>query len=93
MYTPANTAVTAAFTTIDTAASIATCRAKSSEMKISRTIWTYRLPRGHISNFIAMANCIKLKLPGLDARDVLLTKRQYGNTTAASSATTIQYYY
>ena len=39
------------------------------------------------------ANCSKLKLPGLDERDVRLSKRQYVNTTAASSTTAIQYYY
>ena len=36
-----------------------------------------------------MVNSIKLKLPGLDERDVLLTNRQYGNTTAASSTAPI----
>ena len=40
-----------------------------------------------------MANCIKLKLPGLDERDILLAERQYVNTTAAGCITAIQYYY
>ena len=40
-----------------------------------------------------MANCIKLKLLGLYERNVLLTKRQYINTTAGSNTTAIRYYY
>ena len=41
-----------------------------------------------------MADCIKLKLPKLDKRDVLWTKKQYANTAAApNNITTIQYFY
>ena len=36
-----------------------------------------------------MANCIKLKLPGLGERDVQLTKRQYANTNTTTSTTAI----
>ena len=43
----------------------------------------------YISNVITMANCIKLKLLGLDERDVQLTKRQYFNTTAATSTSAV----
>jgi hypothetical protein len=57
----------------------------SNEMTISRSIRTCRLSNGHISNLIAMANCSKFKLPGLDERDVPLIKRQCVNTTAARS--------
>ena len=35
------------------------------------------------------ANCIQLKLPGLDERDVLLTKRQYVNITTVTSTTAV----
>ena len=42
---------------------------------------------------IAMANCIKLRLPELDERGVLLTRRQTVNTTATSSTTAFQFYY
>ena len=45
-------------------------------MKILKAIRTYKLPKGHINSVIAMANCIKLKLPGLDERDVQLTACQ-----------------
>ena len=42
-----------------------------------------------ISNVTTTANCIKLKLLGLDERDILLTKRQYVNTTAVTRTTAI----
>ena len=65
----ANSTVTATFTTTTTTASIATaCKAKSIEIKILRCIWTHRLSNAHISNVIAMAKRIKLKLPGFDDR-------------------------
>ena len=43
---------------------------------------------GYQKDMSAMANCIKLKLPGLDKSDVQLTKKQWINTTAASSTIT-----
>ena len=49
----------------------------------------YRLSKEHISSVIAMAICIKLKLPGLNEKDVLLTQRQYVSRTAATSSTSI----
>ena len=49
---------------------------------------TYRLSKGHISNAIATANCIKLKLLELDERDVILIKRQYVNTITSNTNTT-----
>ena len=52
--------VTATFITITATSNATTCRVKSNEMKISRSIQKYRLSKGHISNVIAMANCIKL---------------------------------
>ena len=86
--------VAATLTTTTITTSIATtCKVKSIEMKISRSICTYTLSKGHSSNVVAMGNCMKLKLPGLDERDVLLTKRQIRNTAAASNTTAIQYYY
>ena len=41
------------------------------------------------SKVILMANCNNLKLSGIEEKDVLLTKRQYANTTDASSTTSI----
>ena len=37
-----------------------------------------------------MVTCIKLKFPGLDERDVQLTRRHYVNITAATRTTTIR---
>ena len=51
-------------------------------MKLSRSIQTFKLSKGHISSVITMANCIKLKLPGLYERNVLVTKREQVNDTA-----------
>ena len=48
-----------------------------------------KLSKGYIGNGIEAANCIKLKLPELDERNLQLTKRQYINTTAATSTTAI----
>ena len=52
-------------------------------------MFRHMLSKGHIDNVIATANCIKLKLPGLDERDDQLTKRQYVYTTAAASTCAI----
>ena len=46
---------------------------------------------GHISNIIAKAICVKLKLLLLDERDIQLKKKQYINTTAATCATAIAF--
>ena len=48
----------------------------------------YRLSKGHISNVIATANCIILKLLGLDERDPPLIKRQYVKTITSNISTT-----
>ena len=63
-----NTVATTVTTTTNTTTySIAiTCKVKSIKIKLSGSVWIYRLSKGHISNVIAMANCIKLKLLGLD---------------------------
>ena len=66
-----------------------TCMVKRIKMKISKIIWIYRLSKGHFSNVIVTANCIKLELAELDERDVLLTERQYVNTTSATSTSAI----
>jgi hypothetical protein len=39
----------------------------------------------YIDNVIAMADCIKLKLPGRDKEDVQVTKRQYVGTIPGTS--------
>ena len=58
-------------------------------------VWVHCLLTRRIShekinrNAIAMAKCIKLKLLGLFKRNVQLTKRQYVNTTSATTTTTI----
>ena len=46
-----------------------------------------RPSKRHIINIIGTVNYISL---GLDKKDVLLTERQYVNTTATSSTTCIQ---
>ena len=89
VHTTVNTTATAIFTTANTASIATTCRAKSIGIKISRSIWTYRLSKRYISNVISMANHVRLKLPGLDERNVLLTKRQYINTSTNSSIVAI----
>ena len=48
---------------------------------------TYRLSKGHISNVVGTANCIKLKPLGLDERNVLLIKRQYVNAFTSNIST------
>ena len=73
MNATANANVTATFTVAVTTSITTTCRATNIEMKISRNIRTCKLSKGHISNVIAMANCIKFKLSGLDGRDFELT--------------------
>ena len=98
VHTTANTTTTTNSTTTSNAA---TCRAESIEINISRSIRTYRLSKGHASwsswTFLYQVetffDCIKLKLLGLDMRNVLLTKRQNINTTAVRSTIAIQYYY
>ena len=74
MHTTANAIITATFTTTTTTSIATICKAKSTEMKILIGICVYRLLEGHISNVLAMANCIKLELPRIDERDVLVTK-------------------
>ena len=49
---------------------------------------TYRLSKGHISNVIATAKCVKLKPLKLDERNILLIKRQYANTITSNVNTT-----
>ena len=91
MNATANANVTATFTVAATTSITTTCRATNIEMKISRNIRTCKLSKGHISNVIAMANCIKFKLSGLDGRDFSID--QLVNTTAASSTAAIIFYY
>jgi len=62
--TTADTTVTATFTIIITHTTTI-CTAKNIELKLSRSIWTYRLSKAYFSNLITMANCIKLKFPEL----------------------------
>ena len=45
---------------------------------------TYSFSKGHISNAITMANCIKLKPLELDERNFLLIKRQCTNTITSN---------
>ena len=67
MHATTNTTTTAYYsstTTITifptTTSSAATCKAKNTTMKISRSIWIYRLSKRHIDNVIAMVNSFKL---------------------------------
>ena len=86
--------------TTPTTISIApTCKTKSIKIKISGHIegefelnlklQTYRCSYWHFSYVLAIHNCIKLKFLVLDEGDVKLTKRQYVNTTAATSTSAI----
>ena len=62
--TTTTTTATATFTSSTivpiTTSTATTCKVKSIDMKISRSIWIYRLSKEQINNIIAMANCIKL---------------------------------